>query len=566
MQFFKDNRLFKRYKHTSEIFIVIEGKSYKAATVDFSLKGLCIFIEGSPPIALNSIIDLRVEDLEIDVKGKVVWLKETYPNLLVGIEKMSVSGLLKYYPLYDILLDLQRSDSTGFLEISKDLIYKRIYFDNGVMLFATSNLEEDRIEEVLLKSGKITTDQYYHVVSLIKTENKSPGKLFVDLGYLKPHEFMLAVKYQAEEIILGLFLWGDGEVKFKENPLPSNIIRLKLSASNLIFQGINKINNPDYFKHISPPIDSVLFYSNDPINLFQDILFSEKDKYVLSLLDGQLTIKEILSISSLGSFQTLKVLCALLVTRMIDVKEKGTLEDQSLIDIIAAPQSYADEAFIKKIEDIYVKCQSMDYYSILGIERDAAQDTIRKAYFKNAKEFHPDRHMHVTSSVIKDKLNLIFSYNSAAYKILADKKEKEKYDKSLKLISPEPSKQNNLEIAKQWFMEGKKAFKKGSYTEAFNLFSKAIYFDGSAADYHFYLGLTYKHQRRLRDAEKEISMAIHIKPREAVYLAEAGYVYLDLGLTLRAKSTFEKAMKLDPASKRAVQGLEKINELQEKHQ
>jgi len=564
MQYFKDNRIFRRYKHTSDIFIVLDGKSYKASTVDFSLKGLCIFIEGTPQITLYSTIDLRVEDLEIDVKGTVVWLKETGPNFLVGIEKMAVSGMLKFYPLYDILLDLQRSNSTGFLEISRDLIYKRIYFENGVMLFATSNLEEDRIEEVLLKSGKITTDQYYHVVSLMTKETRLQGRHFVDLGYLKPHEFVLAVKYQAEVIITGLFLWGNGEVKFKEIPMPENIIRLKLSASNLIFKGIIKINNPEYFKCILPSVDSVLYYSNDPINLFQHILFSEKDKYVLSLLDGHLTIKEILSLSSLGSFQTIKILCALLVTRMIDIKEKGTLEDKSLLDIIAEPQSYADEAFIKKIDNIYVKFPSMDYYSILGIDRDATSDMIRKAYYKNAKEFHPDRHVHVTSTAIKDKLKLIFSYNSSAYKILSDTKEREKYDKSLKLISPDPLKQNNLEIAKKRFIEGKKAFTEGSYPEACNLFTQAVYFDATVADYHFYLGLTYKHQGRLRDAEKEISMAIHIKPREASYLTEAGYVYLHLGLILRAKSTFEKAIKLDAFSKRVSQGLEKIKEMQEK--
>ena len=68
----------------------------------------------------------------------------------------------------------------------------------------------------------------------------------------------------------------------------------------------------------------------------------------------------------------------------------------------------------------------------------------------------------------------------------------------------------------------------------------------------------------MRDAEKEISMAIHIKPREASYLTEAGYVYLHLGLILRAKSTFEKAIKLDAFSKRVSQGLEKIKEMQEK--
>jgi curved DNA-binding protein CbpA len=564
MKYFGDNRVFRRYKHASEFIIIIEANSYKASSVDFSLKGLCIFIEDAPPLTLNSLLDLRIEGLEMDVKGKVIWLKETGHNLLVGIEKMSISGLLKYYPLYDILMDLQRSDSTGILEIRRDLIYKEIYYEKGVMLFASSNSKEDRIEEIFLKTGKITIDQYYHAASIVAKDKKSQGKVFVDLGYLRPHEFIPAVKSQAEEIVLGLFVWEDGVVMFRETPMPANIIRLKLSASNLIFHGIKRIINPEYFKHISPPLDTVLYYSIEPINLFQDIVLSEKDKYVLSLLDGHLAMKDVLSISSLGSFQTLNILCALLVTRMIDIKEKGVLDDRSLEDIIGEPRSYVDEAFISKADDMYmyVKLQSTDYYNILGIDRNATQAAIKKAYYKNAKEFHPDKHIHVTSESMKEKLSLIFSFNTKAYKILSDPKEKEKYDNSLKLLKPE-TKESNSDIAKQRFAEGKKAFKNRLFSEAFNLFSQAVYLDGTVADYHFYLGLTHKHQNRLRDAEKEINKAINIKPREARYVAEVGHIYLALGLILRAKSAFEKALKLDLSISRAVEGLEKVKQRQE---
>ena len=35
--------------------------------------------------------------------------------------------------------------------------------------------------------------------------------------------------------------------------------------------------------------------------------------------------------------------------------------------------------------------QYKDYYKILGVERNADQDTIRKAYRRLAAKYHPDR-------------------------------------------------------------------------------------------------------------------------------------------------------------------------------
>jgi curved DNA-binding protein CbpA len=557
MEIVKDKRLFKRYKHKTDFYIIIESSYYKACIVDFSLNGVCIFIEGIPPVIKNSIMDLKIDEMDLDIQGRVVWIQKTNGNLLIGIEKMSISGLLKHYPLPDILLDLQRSDVTGILEIKNDPIYKRIHIKNGVMVFATSNQEEDRLEEILLRAGKITADQYYQSVDIMKKKGKLQGSALVELGYLKPTELVWAVKHQAEEIILSLFGWEDGNVMFIEDPLSEETITLKLSAANLIFRGIKRINKPEYFKKISPTMDTIFYYSIEPMNLFQDIRLTEADKYVLSLIDGNLTVKEILSISSLGNFQTMKTLCAFISTRMIEIKGMGILEDKSIVEMIKEPRTAADLEFVEKVEDLYKKCQSMDHYGILGIEKKATLDQIRKAYYKTAKEFHPDKHFYISSETLKSKLSEVFFYITEAYKALSDPKLREQYDQASK-VNTTKIKTNNLEKARLRFQEGKAAFKKGIYSDAVELFGQAAYFDSSVADYHFYLSRAYEKQKNFHDAQKAISKAIKLDPFNADYISELGCIYMELGFNLRAKSTLEKAIKLDPSNKKAVEALQKI--------
>jgi curved DNA-binding protein CbpA len=502
-----------------------------------------------------------IEDLNLDIEGMVVWAAQVNSHLKVGVERKIISGLLKHYPLPDILLDLQRSEKDGILEIKYGSISKRIYIKNGDMVFATSNKEEDRMGEILLRAGKISVDQHYQSVDIMKKTGKRQGTVLVELGYLKPENLIWAVRHQVEEIILSLFQWEDGEFVFIEGPLLSEeVITLKLSAANLIYRGIKKINNLTRIKNAMPPMDVILYYSTDPMNLFQDINLDNTDKDILSLIDGKRNIKEIISISPLDNFSTIKTLYALINTRIIELKEKELTEEETLEEITKEYKREIDPAFINKVEDFYKRCGVTDYYSILGVEKWSTQDKIKKAYYKVAKEFHPDIHFHMSSETLKNKLNIIFSHINDAYKILSDPKMRREYDFSLS-IRPAKIGSNNVEIARAKFKEGKEAFRKKVYKEAAELFGQAVYLDSSVADYHFHFGLGLIKEKNWPEAERAISNALKIAPFNADYMAELGYIYLQLGFKLRAKNTFEKAIKSDPSNERAAEGLQKVRNL-----
>jgi curved DNA-binding protein CbpA len=301
-------------------------------------------------------------------------------------------------------------------------------------------------------------------------------------------------------------------------------------------------------------VAAILDYSANPMDLFQDIRLEEQDKEILFLIDGSRNVQDILSLSPLDNLQTMKMLYALMNARLIEITEKGhEREDTITEEILKEPEEALDSAFIDEVEELYSRLSSTDYYNILGITKWSTPDEIKRAYLKKAKEFHPDKHFSLMSETLKNKLNLIFSYLTKAYKTLSHPQMKMEYDQN-----PASLESRISEMAKVKFEEGKKAFWDKLYSEAAELLGQAAYLDSSVASYHFYFGMALMNGKKFREAQEAIINALKLDPMNANYFAELGHIYLELGFNSRAKATFEKTIQLDPSNKRAEEGLQKL--------
>ena len=65
-----------------------------------------------------------------------------------------------------------------------------------------------------------------------------------------------------------------------------------------------------------------------------------------------------------------------------------------------------------------------DFYKILGVERDASENELKKAYRKLAMKWHPDKNPDKQEQAEKK-----FKEVSEAYEVLTDPKKKEIYDR-----------------------------------------------------------------------------------------------------------------------------------------
>lgn len=64
----------------------------------------------------------------------------------------------------------------------------------------------------------------------------------------------------------------------------------------------------------------------------------------------------------------------------------------------------------------------IDYYKILGVDRNIAQKDVKRAYLKRAKQFHPDLHPDDPKAKAK------FQALNEAYEVINDPEKRKKYD------------------------------------------------------------------------------------------------------------------------------------------
>jgi curved DNA-binding protein CbpA len=556
----KDKRRFRRYPKNETCEVSVKGKPYKAETIDYSVDGLGVRFQETPPLKVGDVLGVNSCHPGLKADGQVVWsLKGTF-GTKIGIRKLgTIAGALHDFRLSDVILGLHRSNKTGVLLVAKPPLRKSIYMEKGEMVFASSNDPSDRLGELLMREGKITKEQYAQAGKVSEKSGKRLGAVLVELGWIDAKGLFQSVTKYVENIIEGIFSIKEGEFLFKEGPLPTKeVIKLSLSVGNLIFRGVKKIDDNAYLKNVAPPPDSVIGFSPDPLYLFQDLELNVAEKNILKLIKGKKTVKALISESGMQELDAIRVLNALLSTRMIEVLEASEeAADVTAETVVGKAKKEDYEEMTAKILKLYDEHRSLGYYGVLGVKETDNNSTIKKAFYNRAKEYHPDKHFHLPDDM-KDKLNTVFTYITTAYTTLMSPDLRRQYDEEPKGDTGQ-TRATNEQIAEQRYKEGMYELDRKNFSEAAQLFGAAAYLDDSVSKYHFYSGVALSKEGKYKEAERALSRALRNEPFKASYLAEAGHIYLALGLPKRAKGNFEKALSVDSGNKRALDGMEKIS-------
>lgn len=260
---------------------------------------------------------------------------------------MALEGTLRDFSLADIfqLIGLQRK--TGVLTLrSKDDTVTVTFLDGKVVGADSLNRRlENRLGSVLIRTGYLTQDQLSRALEIQKETLQRLGYVLTHYGIISAESLKEAIQLQIMQIVYRLFRWKDGDYHFsqettieydRDNVTPISaesilmegarmidewpIIEKRIRSYDMVFR--KKLTDQEIVVVGAEDVDEIDFDGHAAKKrkggLADTIRISQEEKSIYDLVDGTMTVNDIVEVARLPEFDTNKALYELVTRDLIE--------------------------------------------------------------------------------------------------------------------------------------------------------------------------------------------------------------------------------------------------------
>ena len=279
-----------------------------------------------------------------ELAPEAIALTKLYNDLLLsaqpkpGMRKRPLLyGDLRLFNVGEIIALIASMKRDGSLTLLVPDARKTVYFTAGEIIYASSNVEDDRLGEVLWRHGLLQLDQLTEVHDLVTPEKKL-GAVLVEHKMITPRQLYDGIKAQVLDIVYSTFHFTQGEFLFVEGKVRlKGAVRLEMSTRDVIMSGIARLEEMTKLEELFP--DRKMLLIKRPVAVETGL--SDDHRKVLKLVDGKRNVDELINRSALGEMETLRTLAELRRKGAVDVRELGAdegHEDGTLPEVLQAYQ------------------------------------------------------------------------------------------------------------------------------------------------------------------------------------------------------------------------------------
>jgi Domain of unknown function (DUF4388) len=221
-------------------------------------------------------------------------------------------------PLPEILFTIHRLKAPGMLECRRGDEVKKIFFDNGQVIFASSSNLADSLGDKLLREGKITQEQYDESVRRLKTTGKRQGTILAEMKLLEPKDLFVAVREQIQGIVWSIFGWDKGTVAFSPGrDKHLEFVKLQIPIPQAVLQGVRRMPDARVLVARLGTRATVLQRTEVPLD---EVHIRPEEQLLLDAVDGRRVLSDLVNTPPLTPGENARILYALFALGIIVVR------------------------------------------------------------------------------------------------------------------------------------------------------------------------------------------------------------------------------------------------------
>lgn len=309
-----------------------------------------------------------------------------------GIERTGESGgiVRGEVDAATLITRLAAATFTGRLIVRRGAVEKSVAFDAGRPVFASSNVDVDRMGQLLVREGKITPEQYARADALVRETGRRMGEILVERGYLKRRELLPAVRRHVEDILYSIFAWTDGDYRIVAGDgATTERIRVSRDPSALVLEGVRRKFDRAALEQLVGPPGTVIEVA-DRDRLAAVVAAAElgaEERAALTAFDGKIDLAEAARVSGASLAVVYALGWALVVLGVATARRAAGPEHDEGPGMVGETDLAIDR---ERVRARHALVFDADYFALLGVRKDATGFEIRRAYEAARKDFAAD--------------------------------------------------------------------------------------------------------------------------------------------------------------------------------
>jgi len=246
---------------------------------------------------------------------------------------MAIKGSLKEASLPDVLQLLAMGQKTGCLALTDRSNFGYIFFDRGRISYASIVNRRDRLGDLLVKNGLLTSEVLSAAVDAqAASPDRKLGEILIEREAITEEQLEQYIRVQIEEAVYYLFTWSQGSFYFEAEQRPQEgAMLVSINPENLLLEGARRIDEWSLIEKRIPSLD-LIFQMDASHPIPDEVELSDDHRRIIRLLDGSHSVQEVIEESGMVEFDVAKAIFGLAqagLARPVGKRQAAPLEVSS---------------------------------------------------------------------------------------------------------------------------------------------------------------------------------------------------------------------------------------------